>query len=98
MAILTQVHLLFRILIGRLSSTVRIADETHARLRELAASSGRPMQEILAEAVDAYARMRLLEETNAAYAALRADPGGWREELAERQAWEATLADNPEGG
>jgi AbrB family looped-hinge helix DNA binding protein len=35
----------------------------------------------------------LLEETNRAYAALRADPQAWEEELAERRRWETTLAD-----
>ena len=35
----------------------------------------------------------LIEETNRAYAALRADPEAWREELAERALWDATLLD-----
>lgn len=38
----------------------------------------------------------LLAETNAAYAALKADPAAWHEELAERELWEATLADTAE--
>ena len=36
---------------------------------------------------------RLLAETDRAYAALRADPDAWREELAERAMWDATLLD-----
>lgn len=39
---------------------------------------------------------RLLVETNQAYAALRADPSAWDAELAERQVWEATIADGLE--
>ncbi len=35
----------------------------------------------------------LLEETNRAYAALRADPNAWKEERRERALWEGTLAD-----
>ncbi len=38
-------------------------------------------------------RELLLEEANVAYAALRADPEAWREELDELATWEATLAD-----
>lgn len=38
-------------------------------------------------------RRRLLEETNRAYAALRADPDAWREELAERAIWDVTNLD-----
>lgn len=36
---------------------------------------------------------RFFEQANAAYAALRADPAEWSEELAERAAWDATLLD-----
>jgi hypothetical protein len=42
-------------------------------------------------------RRRMLEQANRAYAALRADPEAWAEELEERRAWEATLADDIEG-
>jgi hypothetical protein len=43
-------------------------------------------------------RQRLLEATNAAYAALRENPSEWEEELAERRLWENTLLDglNPD--
>ena len=37
-----------------------------------------------------------LDEVNAAYARLRADPRAWEEELAERQLWDRTLADGLE--
>jgi predicted transcriptional regulator len=75
------------------STTVRIQESTHATLRELAAASGRSLQDVLAEAVDLYRRKQLLDETNAAYARLRASSPGWEEELAKRRAWEATLTD-----
>jgi hypothetical protein len=58
---------------------------------------GRTMQDVLAEAVEAYRRQRFLEGANAEYAALRADPTAWAEEQAERAAWDATLADGLEG-
>jgi predicted transcriptional regulator len=77
-------------------ATVRIKEETRTVLRELARQTNQPMQEVLARAVEAYRRQQMLAETNAAYAALRADPELWRAEQAERAAWEATLADGLE--
>lgn len=55
------------------------------------------MQEVLEEALELYRRKQLLEATNAAYAALRAEPDTWDELEAERKAWDATLADGLEG-
>jgi len=37
-----------------------------------------------------------LDEVNAAFARLRADPRAWEEELAERQLWDFSLADGLE--
>jgi predicted transcriptional regulator len=76
------------------SETVRIKPETHAKLKHLADVSGRSMPEILDDAVEALRRQRLLEETNEAYAALRADAKAWQKELAERSAWDRALADD----
>jgi predicted transcriptional regulator len=75
------------------NTTVRIREETRTALRELSSQTNQPMQEVLARAVELYRRQRILEQTNAAYAALRADPQPWREEQQERAAWDATLAD-----
>jgi hypothetical protein len=76
------------------SETVRIKPETHAKLKQLAVLSGRSMPEVLDDAVEALRRQRLLEETNEAYAALRANPKAWQQELAERSAWDSALADD----
>jgi hypothetical protein len=78
------------------STTVRVSERTHATLSDLAARSGLSMQEVLTKAVEAYRRQQFLEEANAAFAALRADPAAWAEEQAERAAWDATLADGLE--
>lgn len=75
------------------TSTVRISGHAHRALRELAEKTGQPMQAILDKAIEEYWRRAFLEEANAAYAALRAHPDAWNEELAERGAWDATLAD-----
>ncbi len=81
---------------GRSKNTVRVFEHTHATLRNLADETGEPMQEVIAEAVEAFRRRRILELTNAAYAAMRSDPALWQEELDEREAWDVTLRDGLE--
>jgi len=80
------------------SLTVRISETSHQILQELAEHSGESMQTILARAIEEYRRKRFLEEANAAYAALRQNPKAWKQEQAERRAWEATLGDGLEEG
>lgn len=75
------------------SKTVRIDQETWEVLKELAELLGEPMQKVLTEAIEAQRRRFVLEKSNAAFAALRADPQAWQEEHAERREWDATLAD-----
>jgi predicted transcriptional regulator len=78
------------------STTVRISQETREALRELAEQVGEPMHKVLAKAVEAYRRQCILEKSNVAYAALRADPKAWQEEQQERRVWDSTLADGME--
>lgn len=77
-----------------MSTTVRISDQTRDNLRELARRSGESMQTLLDRAVEQYRRSRFFADVDAAYAALRADPESWSEELAEREALDGTLADD----
>jgi len=51
------------------------------------------MQEVVERAVEQYRRQRLLAATNAAYAALQADPAALRALKEERAAWDVTLTD-----
>lgn len=74
-------------------TTVRITEETREQLRLLARESHESIQQILAKAVETYRRQRILEVTNAAYAAWKADPARWAEERRERALWETALAD-----
>jgi hypothetical protein len=76
------------------STTVRAHQKTHAKLRRLSAESGRPIPDVLDEAVELLERERLLDATNAAFAALRDDATAWKAEQDERQLWETTLADD----
>lgn len=75
------------------SETVRIKSVTHSKLRSLAEETGQSMPEILEQAVEQLRRQRLLRATNDAYQALRDNPREWQAEVAEREQWEATLAD-----
>ncbi len=51
------------------------------------------MQTVLDHAVSAYRRTIFLEKLNEDYAALRADPQAWSEEMEERNLWEHSLSD-----
>lgn len=76
------------------SLTVRISNTSHKLLQELAEESGRTMQAVLDEALEAYRRQCFLEGLSADFAALRADPEAWAEEAAERAVWDAALLDD----
>lgn len=73
--------------------TVRITEESHQILKNLADQTGQTMMEVLDKALDAYRRKLFFEELDAGYAELRADPKAWAEHIAERKQWDATLMD-----
>ena len=75
------------------STTVRVTEHTHAVLRELAAVTGQPLQQVLEQAVEQYRRDRFFADVHAAYARLADDQAGWQEELDERAELDGTLAD-----
>ncbi len=51
------------------------------------------MPEVLDKALDDFRRKVFFEGLAADYAALKAEPEAWAEELAERKLWETTLMD-----
>jgi predicted DNA-binding protein len=75
------------------TTTVRIGERARQALKELSDQTGKPMGTLIEDMLERYRRERLLDEFNAAYAALRADPEAWEEELQERRAWDSTLMD-----
>lgn len=79
------------------TTTIRVTPETHDILRAFAGEEKLPIQSVVHKAVSEYRRRQILTQGNAAYAALRADSEAWAEELGERKAWEATLADGLDG-
>ena len=54
------------------------------------------MQTVLDEAVEQYRREKFFRDLDETYARLEADPEAWKDELAERQIWDATLEDGLE--
>jgi hypothetical protein len=77
-------------------SMVRVSARAHATLRELAIRRGQSMAQVVEEAVERERRAQLLREANAAWSAIMADPASRVEIDAERNAWDATLADGLE--
>jgi predicted transcriptional regulator len=77
--------------------TVRIHEDTHRSLKDLAQQTGEAMADILATAIEEYRRQHFLKGLAADFAALRRDPAAWEEELREREAWDTTLGDGLEG-
>lgn len=80
-----------------MATAVRITPKSWKTLKEMAEETGETMQAVLERAVESYRRQRLLEKANEAYAALKADPAKWGEEVAEREDWDAALGDGLEG-
>ena len=78
------------------TTTVRIHEATHRSLKEMARETGEAMADIVAAALQQYRRQRFLKGLAEDFAALRSDSAAWDEELRERQAWDATLGDDPE--
>jgi hypothetical protein len=72
---------------------VSINESTHHNLVKLAEASGETIQVILEKAVDNYYRHTFLTKANQGFAALKANKSLWEEEIAERQAWDVTIAD-----
>lgn len=75
------------------TSMVRLKEETRRLLQEMAAQDQQSIQEVAARAVEAYRRQRLLDQINADFAALRADPEAWRAYRDDLAAWDSTLLD-----
>ena len=80
------------------STTVRVSADVHAVLTQLARERQETIQKVLEQAVEMYRRKMFWEKTNAAFAKLHEDEAAWREEIEERKAWDATLADGVDPG
>jgi len=75
------------------TTTIRVSEATRTKIALLAAAMGRPMTDVVSDAVDALERKLFFADVNARYAELRADPQAWAELEAERAAEESALRD-----
>ena len=65
-------------------TTIRVTDETHRRIADLAERTGNPMTEVVSRAVDALERQVYFAELNRRFDELRAEPEAWAEIVDER--------------
>jgi hypothetical protein len=75
------------------STTIRIPIEMHEELRGFAEEEHSTLTGVLVEALELYRRERFVARVNAGYSLLREETAAWKEHLAERKAWDSTLAD-----
>ena len=75
---------------------MRVDRHTSAAIARLAREAGVARKDIIAKAVENLRRQRLLESVNQGFAAMKRERGAWRDEVEERQKWEATLSDGLE--
>jgi hypothetical protein len=66
------------------STTIRVTEHTRDRLAALARSTGRPMTDVVDDAVDALERRVFFDRLSTRFSELRADSSAWAEVEAER--------------
>lgn len=76
-----------------MSTTIRVSEATRDRFAHLAKATGRPMTQLLDDAVDALERRLFFDRFNEGYAKLRADADAWAEVEAERSIESGAVAD-----
>jgi hypothetical protein len=76
-----------------MSTTIRVSERTRDRFARLADATGRPMSQLVDEAVDALERRVFFDQLSARYEALRADPAAWSEIESERALESGALHD-----
>lgn len=81
---------------GRGHVSVRVDRATYDRLIEMAHEQHIAIARVIARAVDTYDRVTMAEESNAAYARLRADSAAWAAWQAELGPWDQSLMDGLE--
>jgi predicted transcriptional regulator len=79
-----------------MTTTIRVSLATHQKLTALAKETGTTLQRVVDEALETFRRQQMLAATNAAYAALAANPEAWHEVEAERELWDQTVGDGLE--
>jgi predicted transcriptional regulator len=75
------------------STTIRVSQGTRDRFAKLADATGRPMTQLVDEAVDALERRVFFDQLTVGYDALREDASAWAEVELERNTENGTLRD-----
>jgi hypothetical protein len=75
------------------NTRIRTSESSMQVLRELSTLTGKSVSAVLETAIEQYRRLLILEETNAAYAKLRADPEAWQGVEEERAEWDLAFGD-----
>jgi hypothetical protein len=78
------------------ATTIRIRAASHQALKEIAAMTGRPLQDELDRAIEQRRRALYLEGVKADYEALNQDPKGMAEFQKEIAMWDSTRDDGLE--
>jgi predicted DNA-binding protein len=76
------------------STTIRVSVTQRERLRKLAEQRAATMSDTLDDALEALRRAQFYADMANAEAALRTDPAGWAQFVAEREAWLDPDAEN----
>lgn len=77
-----------------MSTTIRVSEQTRDRFARLADNTGRPMTQLLDEAVDALERQVFFEQLSSRYGELRKDIPSWQDIETERTIESGTLRDH----
>ncbi len=72
---------------------MRINTDTYLKLQQIAEETNESKQDIIARAIDKFARELFLKKANEAYSLLRQSPKEWKELIEEEKEWDVTLAD-----
>jgi hypothetical protein len=75
------------------TTTIRVSEPTRDRFAQLARATGRPMSQLVEDAVDALERRVFFDQFSGRYQSLRTDPEAWGKIQAERAVEEGARHD-----
>ena len=76
-----------------MATTVRVEDDLHTTLREIARAEHRPIGRVIEDAVQHYRKEKFWQGVQEDFARLRAHPASWRDYQDEIAVWDATAVD-----
>jgi hypothetical protein len=79
-----------------MATNVRVDEQLHAILRELADEEQRPIGALIADAIETYRTAKFWEQARRDYERLRSDPAEWAAYQAESDLWDVVAGDGLE--